>query len=310
MPLFTFQDFCWALLVGLLASAIVAVVVELVKKRKASYHIRSRKLSSRVYAAQTSGDVEIKVSYKSHEVNSSLLVMDMVLENDGKQDIRFDTHFSSGIYIKNPKFKFIYSETLSSDVSASCEFTEDYILVRWDILKVGEPILLKIVAEPKDNTELKKKNEAQFFRELQYEFRSDCINNICPEENKKPLIFRISRSPYFAFLSGVVMLTLYLFMALSVNVQYSFESGDDNEYVSFSTVLYSPVFDKCILLGKGTSVKVVKPTEMPLTMTFQPVQRSTLDFAASMAIEVMVYVMAFLLICVLIMRASIKWRKE
>ena len=310
MLLFTFQDFCWALLVGLLASAIVAVVVELAKKRKESYHIRSLKLHSRVYIAQKSGDVEINVKYKSHEVQSSLLVLNMLLENDGKQDIRFETHFSSGVFIRNPKYSFIYASAISNDVNASCELKEDGALVQWDILKVGESILLKLVVEPKEDTGFEPISETQFFNGLNYEFRSDCIDTIKSEEERSPVLKRITRSPYFMALFGVVVLSMYMFMAMSINVKYSFESEIDNKPVQVSTVLYSSVFDRCVLFKKDSWLQVVRPEEMPITMTFEPIQKNSFDYISSIVIEIMVYLMAFLLICTFILSIIIHRNRE
>ena len=85
------------LLLGILASAVVAVFFEFRKRRSDRYRISVFYKSSQLYVQKNAGDVGIKVNYLGKNIKTALVVLHVGLENKGRKDIMFSSHFTTKI---------------------------------------------------------------------------------------------------------------------------------------------------------------------------------------------------------------------
>lgn len=113
------------LILGIVASSIVAIAVELWKKRSKRYHISVTLDSCEVYVSQEKSDVMIKVDYKGRAVENALVVMYVCFTNEGENDISFKSHFSDAIAVKCEGYDFLSFTAEESLVDPKCFLNED-----------------------------------------------------------------------------------------------------------------------------------------------------------------------------------------
>lgn len=275
------------ILVGLLTSGIVAWVDSIFSKRKSRFHLQTIRKSSNIYHVRNVGDIAIQVQYKGHEVKSSLLVLRLVLENDGKQDIRFDSHFSQGVTIKSDSFSFVGAEAKES--LATPLFTcgsDGSATLKWDILKTGETIDFELIAEPKEMAE-GVLDEDRLFRELKFDFRSDCIDSINAAEEKAPFPIRLlSRRGLLITCSVILMGFLYVcYLGASLHFSAT-ESKNGTEPISIG---YSVLFDRYVVLGNN-GIEIISPEEMTQNLVLSTTGQGRVNHVLSKVLEVLMLI--------------------
>lgn len=132
---FDFRIILETLLLGILASLIVAVGVEIWKSRRKKYHISMKLDSSEIYSPRNKSEVSIKVDYKGKPIDKALVILHLSVINDGQNDIMFKSHFSEAIRISSKGYKFLSISTENDKVKPICELCEDGAQLSWEILK-------------------------------------------------------------------------------------------------------------------------------------------------------------------------------
>lgn len=280
------------LILGIVASSIVAIAVELWKKRRKRYHISVTLESCEVYASQDKSDVMIRVDYKGKAVENALAVMYVGITNDGHEDIMFKSHFSDAIAISCDGFEFLSFTAEESSVEPKCTLNEDgSALLSWDILKAGERIRLCIAAHSK-NPVKDGLDGADCFNKLAFNFRSDCIDELVPSkemterEARRRHLFNIRLSTNVLFV--VVSLWMLLYdMSFSSRYDIIYE-GQSYENAS---LLYSPLFKKYILSSDTARTKLLSRADVAEITSILPTEYVNAANMISALLELMILIM-------------------
>ena len=245
------------LILGIIASSIVALAVEILKKRRKKYHISVTLDSSDVYSSQTGKDVSVRVDYKGETVDNALVIMYLSITNDGQEDIMFKSHFSDAIKITSKGYKFLSIIAEDDKIKPECHLRDEGASLSWDILKKGESIKLCIVAQSEQPaTSLIDKVDS--YNNLSFDFRSDCIDTIAPSQE---LTTRDSKKKYF--LNGVAMKYAYmislclLFLVYDMAFSSRYDITYEGESYKNSSLLYSPLFKKYVLSSDSAKAKIL-----------------------------------------------------
>lgn len=292
---FTFVDVLWTLLLGLLASGIVSWASSVISKRKERYRLCIKKVFTQSFSTKDSGDVSISVKYKSKDVLDSLIILGVEIVNDGKKDIRFNSHFSREVVIKSNILKFIDVEKESSPALESCSPQADgTISLCWDILKAGESFKLNLIAETSDTQKISF-NEDEAFDSLSFSFRADCLNQINKESKTIPIVSAIFNSVWTRLIGSIVTIVFLYCTSLALNVQivYPFNSQAGRS----EGIFYSALFDKYILLGDWGIDAIIPSSDMPEAVHLYPVHESSYHLKMVKALEIMMIIaISFVLI--------------
>lgn len=280
------------LILGIVASSIVAIAVELWKKRRKRYHISVTLDSCEVYASQEKSDVMIRVDYKGKAVENALVVMYVSITNDGHDDIMFKSHFSDAIAIKCEGFEFLSFTAEESRVEPICALNEDgSALLSWDILKAGEQIRLCIAAHSRTHVK-DGLDGVECYNKLAFDFRSDCIDDLTPsremtqrEERRKRLFnMRLSTSILFIIVSFGMLL-------YDMSFSSRYDITYDGQTYRNATLLYSPLFQKYILSSDTARTRVLSRTEAEGITAMLPTDYVNAANWMSAVLEVMILIM-------------------
>lgn len=277
------------LILGIVASSIVAIAVELWKKRRKRYHISVTLDSCEVYVSQEKSDVMIKVDYKGRAVENALVVMYVCFTNEGENDISFKSHFSDAIAVKCEGYDFLSFTAEESRVDPKCFLNEDgSALLSWDILKVGETIRLCIAAH--SNTSVKEGLDGvECFNKLFFDFRSDCIDNLVPSkemtqrEIRRKRIFNVTLTKNILF---IIVSLCMLFYDMSFSSRYDIVY--DGQTYGNATLFYSPLFRKYILSSDTARTKVLSLVETEGITAMFPTDYVNAASRMSAILEVMI----------------------
>lgn len=280
------------LILGIVASSIVAIAVELWKKRRKRYHISVTLDSCEVYASQEKSDVMIKVDYKGKAVENALVVMYVSITNDGQNDIMFKSHFSDAISVKCGGYDFLSFAAEESRVDPMCVLNEDgSASLSWDILKAGETIRLCIAAH--SNTPVKEGLDGvECFNMLSFDFRSGCIDNLVPSkemtqrEIRRRRIFNVNLSKNILFI--IVSLGMLLY---DMSFSSRYDIVYDGQSYGNATLLYSPLFQKYILSSDTARTRVLSRAEAEGITAMLPTDYVNAANWMSAVLEVMILIM-------------------
>lgn len=282
------------LLLGIVASSIVAIAVELWKKRRKRYHISVTLDSCEVYVSQEKSDVMIKVDYKGRAVENALVVMYVCFTNDGQNDIRFKSHFSDAIAVKCEGYDFLSFTAGESLVDPKCFLNEDgSALLSWDIFKAGETIRLCIAAH--SNTSVKEGLDGvECFNKLSFDFRSDCIDNLVPSkemtqrEIRRKRIFNVNLTKNILFIIVSLWMLLY-----DMSFSSRYDIVYDGQTYGNATLFYSPLFRKYILSSDTARTKILSLAETEGITAMFPTDYVNAASRVSAILEVMILMMIF-----------------
>lgn len=280
------------LILGIVASSIVAIAVELWKKRRKRYHISVTLDSCEVYVSQEKSDVMIKVDYKGRAVENALVVMYVCFTNDGQNDIRFKSHFSDAIAVKCEGYDFLSFTAEESWVDPKCFLNEDGpALLSWDILKAGETIRLCIAAH--SNTSVKEGLDGvDCFNKLSFDFRSDCIDNLVPSkemtqrEIRRKRIFNVNLTKNILFIIVSLWMLLY-----DMSFSSRYDIVYDGQTYGNATLFYSPLFRKYILSSDTARTKILSLDETEGITAMFPTDYVNAASRMSAILEVMILMM-------------------
>lgn len=282
------------LILGIVASSIVVIAVELWKNRRKRYHISVTLDSCEVYASQEKSDVMIKVDYKGRAVENALVVMYVCFTNDGQNDIRFKSHFSDAIAVKCDGYDFLSFTAEESRVDPKCFLNEDgSALLSWDILKAGETIHLCIAAH--SNTSVKEGLDGvECFNKLSFDFRSDCIDNLEPSkemtqsEIRRKRIFNVNLTKNILFIIVSLWMLLY-----DMSFSSRYDIVYDGQTYGNATLFYSPLFRKYILSSDTARTKILSLDETEGITAMFPTDYVNAASRMSAILEVMILMMIF-----------------
>lgn len=282
------------LILGIVASSIVAIAVELWKNRRKRYHISVTLDSCEVYASQEKSDVMIKVDYKGRAVENALVVMYVCFTNDGQNDIRFKSHFSDAIAVKCEGYDFLSFTAGESLVDPKCFLNEDgSALLSWDILKAGETIRLCIAAH--SNTSVKEGLDGvECFNKLSFDFRSDCIDSLEPSkemtqrEIRRKRIFNVNLTKNILFIIVSLWMLLY-----DMSFSSRYDIVYDGQTYGNATLFYSPLFRKYILSSDTARTKILSPDETEGITAMFPTDYVNAASRMSAILEVMILLIIF-----------------
>lgn len=276
------------LILGIVASSIVAIAVELWKKRSKRYHISVTLDSCEVYASQEKSDVMIKVDYKGRAVENALVVMYVCFTNEGENDIRFKSHFSDAIAVKCEGYDFLSFTAEESRVEPKCFLNEDgSALLSWDILKVGETKRLCIAAH--SNTSVNGLDGVECFNKLSFDFRSDCIDNLEPSkemtqsEIRRKRIFKVNLTKNILFIIVSLWMLLY-----DMSFSSRYDIVYDGRTYGNATLFYSPLFRKYILSSDTAHTKTLSLAEAEGITAMSPTDYVNAASRMSAILEVMI----------------------
>ena len=301
------------LILGIVASSIVAIAVELWKKRRKRYHISVTLDSCEVYASQEKSDVMIRVDYKGKSIENALVIMYVSITNDGHDDIMFKSHFSDAIAIKCEGFEFLSFTAEESKVEPICALNGDgSAQLSWDILKAGEQIRLCIAAHSKSSVK-DGLDGVECFNRLAFDFRSDCLDDLTPSremtqrEERSKRLFNIRLSTNVLFI--VVSLGMLLYdMSFSSRYDITY----DGQTYKNATLLYSPLFQKYILSSDTARTKLLSRVEVSEITSVLPTAYVNAANWISAMLELMILVMILVSITSIISdrRAFLSSRKR
>ena len=282
------------LILGIVASSIVAIAVELWKKRCKRYHVSVTLDSCEVYVSQEKSDVMIKVDYKGRAVENALVVMYVCFTNEGENDIRFKSHFSDAIAVKCEGYDFLSFTAEESRVEPKCFLNEDGpALLSWDILKAGETIRLCIAAH--SNTSVKEGLDGvECFNKLSFDFRSDCIDNLVPSkemtqrEIRRKRIFNVTLTKNILFIIVSLCMLLY-----DMSFSSRYDIVYDGQTYGNATLFYSPLFRKYILSSDTARTKILSLDETEGITAMFPTDYVNAASRMSAILEVMILMMIF-----------------
>lgn len=252
------------LLLGILASAVVAVFFEFRKRRSDRYRISVFYKSSQLYVQKNAGDVGIKVNYLGKNIKTALVVLHVGLENKGRKDIMFSSHFTTKIRIHCEGYRLISVKTSDSKCRPEIELSsDDDALLSWDILKKNEKIDLELVAELKEDTN-GVIDSLLCYNNLSFDFRSDCLDSIVLEEayseeenrerhNEIKLIYRS------ILLLSLTLLMMELDMVTATRFNINLNNGQP---LQETNIMYNSVFDKYIVSSKSDGTMIVSSEEL------------------------------------------------
>lgn len=250
------------LVLGIIASFIVALAVELWKKRRKMFHVTMSLDSSEVYSPQNKSDVSIQVGYKGKAIDHSLVILHVRITNDGVSDIMFKSHFADDIKISCKGYRLISVVAHDEKVKPQCALMDDGATLSWEILKSGESIKLSIAAQS-DTLESKFNDPVVCFNSLTFGFRSDCIDTIdlsqelTQADEYRKLVFNGSVMK-FILMASISMLFYFNNMNLSSRYDISY---DGLSYRN-ATLLYSPLFKKYLLSSDSAAAKVLSKEDI------------------------------------------------
>lgn len=282
------------LILGIVASSIVAIAVELWKKRSKRYHISVTLDSCEVYVSQEKSDVMIKVDYKGRAVENALVVMYVCFTNEGENDISFKSHFSDAIAVKCEGYDFLSFTAEESLVDPKCFLNEDgSALLSWDILKAGETIRLCIAAH--SNTSVKEGLDGvDCFNKLSFDFRSDGIDNLLPSkemtqsEIRRKRIFNVNLTKNILFIIVSLWMLLY-----DMSFSSRYDIVYDGQTYGNATLFYSPLFRKYILSSDTARTKILSLDETEGITAMFPTDYVNAASRMSAILEVMILMMIF-----------------
>lgn len=245
------------LVLGVIASLIVALAVELWKKRRKMYHVTMSLDSSEVYSPQNKSDVCIQVDYKGKAIDNSLVIMHVSIMNDGMSDIMFKSHFADVIKISCKGYQLISVTARDDKMKPQCALMDDGATLSWEILKSGESIKLSIAAQS-DSSESMFNDPVECFNSLTFEFRSDCIDTIeLSQELTRADEYRrlVFNGAVMKFILMASICLLFYFNNMSLSSRYDI-SYDGLSYRN-ATLLYSPLFKKYLLSSDSAAARVL-----------------------------------------------------
>lgn len=259
----TFIDVLWALVIGVIGSAIVTFIYEAYKRKADRYHLSVSRISSQLYVPQSNGDVKINVEYNNKSISTSLVVMQLLLHNDGKKDIKYSNHFSDKIRIHCKHYNLIAFNVNNNKAAPCFELVNNEVLFSWDILKKSEVIAFELVAERKDNANINI-GDKSCYNSLEFDFRADCLDKI--ETNKATLDGERNSNHYkwitnyMAVMSVLMFLLLGLF-EMATMPKYQITLNDDT-VIDEAVLMYNSLFDKYIIISDNNKTLFISSENM------------------------------------------------
>lgn len=303
------------LLLGILASAIVAVFFEYRKRRLDRYRISVFYKSSQLYVQKNAGDVGIKVNYLDKNIKTALIVLHVGLENKGRKDIMFSSHFTTKIRIHCEGYRLISVKTSDSKCRPEIELSsDDDALLSWDILKKREKIDLELVAELKEDTNVVI-DSLLCYNNLSFDFRSDCLDSIVPEKAYSVEENRERHNEIKLIYRSILLLTLALFMMeLDMATATRFNLNLDNgQPFQETNIMYSSIFDKYIVSSQTDGTMIISSEEMKGLVSLIPVDKQSSYYYFSFVYQLMCLLMLFislLMVCITVIKTMHRRRSR
>ena len=277
-----------SLVLGILASLIVAVGVELWKKRRKKFHISVNLGSSEIYAPRNKSDVSIKVDYKGQTVDNALVVFYVNILNDGQNDIMFNSHFSDVIHISSKGYKFLSISAEDNRVKPECKLTDNGATLSWEILKKGESIRLCIAAQVEE-VRSKIIDRVDCYNNLAFEFRSDCIDAIEPsremtqQDSIKRGIHNVSVVKY-----AYLVFLCFFFLLFEMSFSSRYDILYDGQICQNATLIYTPLFKKYILSSDTATTKILDTEDVHNIQSVTPTNPMTVANRITAMLEILI----------------------
>jgi hypothetical protein len=276
------------LTLGIIASLIVALAVEIWKQRRLKHHISVTLDSSDVYSSQTGKDVNIRVDYKGEPVENALVILYLSITNDGQEDIMFKSHFSDAIKITSKGYKFLSITSEDDKIKPECHLTDEGASLSWEILKKGESIKLCIAAQSEQPAS-SFIDKVDSYNNLSFDFRSDCIDSITP-------LHELTRRDSLKkkIMNGIVMKYAYmiflclLFLVFDMSFSSRFDITYKGESYKNSSLLYSPLFKKYVLSSDSMKTKVLSKEDIQEVSSIVPADAVNVANNISWALEIVI----------------------
>ena len=252
-----------SLVIGILGSSIVALGVELWKKKEKRYHVSLSLDSSDVYAPHNKSDVSIKVNYKGMFVDNAIVIMHISITNYGQNDIMFTSHFSEAIKIQSKGYRFLSISAVDNKTKPICEIMEDgTATLLWDILKRGESLKISITALSEQPISIVV-DRVDCYNNLSFDFRSDCIDTIAPyqemtQQDERLWLSLNSSIVKYAYMIFISFLFLYFDMSFSSRYDLSYEG----QSLKNATLLYTPLLKKYVLLSDSSATRIISKDDV------------------------------------------------
>jgi len=245
------------LILGIMASLIVAISLEIWKKRRKKYHISVTLDSSDIYSSQIGKDVSIRVDYKGGAVENTLVIMCLSITNDGQEDIMFKSHFSDTIKIKIKGYKILSITSEDEKIKPKCGLIDDGASLTWDILKSRESIQLYIAAHSEQSA-TSMIDRVDCYNNLSFKFRSDCLDNIALSHEMTKMDASKRRFYNGAIMKYACMILICLLSFVSdMFISSRYDMLYEGKAYKNSTLLYTPLFKKYILNSDSAKTKVL-----------------------------------------------------
>lgn len=273
---------------GIIASFIVALAVELWKKCRKKHHISVTLDSSDVYSSKTGKDVNIRVDYKGEFVDNALVILYLSITNDGQEDIMFKSHFSDAIKIKSKGYKFLSITAEDDKIKPECHLTEEGATLLWEILKKGESIKLCIAAQSEQPAS-SLIDRVDSYNNLSFDFRSDCIDSITPLREltrRDSLKKKIMNSIVMKYTYMILLCLLFLVFDMSFSSRYDITY--EGESYKNSSLLYSPLFKKYVLSSDSMKTKVLSKEDIQKVSFIVPADAANMANNISWTLEIVI----------------------
>lgn len=181
-----FKGIDWpSLIIGALLAYIIPAlgrwIFSLFKKKEENYHLSLICGETSNYSSMSEGDVSVSIQYKGEDYTGVLSVLEIGLENDGRNAISFANHFDKPIMIRSKVYKIVDVQNISEDkLKAKVALSEGIVQVSWGLLKKGERIVVRLVGEYIECEDNNTKERSTFYDSLSFSVRSDCVDYIAP----------------------------------------------------------------------------------------------------------------------------------
>ena len=248
---------------GIVASLIVAIVVELWKKRLKPFHISVTLDSCEVYSSRDKQDVRIRVDYKDKAIENTLAIMYVSIVNDGQNDIMFRSHFLDAISVKCEGFDILSIAAEDSRVAPKCLLSDEGTArLSWDIFKRREKMRLCIAAHSKVPI-TKGMDGVECFNKLSFDFRSDCIDTMEPIKELTQQEAQQKEHHRYLLNLSILNIVACLFVFLSeATISSRYDYYYDGQSYQNAILLYSPLARRYILSSDKTKTQLLSISDL------------------------------------------------
>lgn len=279
-----------SLLVGLIATLLGSIIIDLWDSKRKKYRIYAKLESSELYLPKSKSEVSINVNYKGTPIDNALVVLHISLTNDGKEDIKFDTHFSDKIQIACKGYRFLSISADNNRVKPLCELCDNGATLSWDIFKKREIIRLNITAQLIENSS-EMIDKVDCFNNLSFDFRSDCIDAIeaSHEMTRQDSLWKSQHSISLMKYASMAVICLWFFL-FDMYFSSRYDITFNGQTYQNANLLYSPLFGKYLLNSDSDRTKVLTQDDLTNIISITPAETHNAAIKISSVLEITILV--------------------